>query len=64
MELPTFEVFRKYLDVVLRDMVYWEILLIGRQLDWMTLDIFSILGDSIILYLAILMHIKFHCSSL
>jgi len=28
-ESPTLEVFRKHLDVVLRDMVKWEILVVG-----------------------------------
>jgi len=43
------EVSNECLDVALRDMVYWEILVIGGQLDWMTLEVFSNLGDSVIL---------------
>ena len=51
MESPSLEVFKKHLDIVMRDMVYWEILVIGRQLDWMILEVFSNLGDSMILLL-------------
>ena len=36
----------KTFNVVLRDMVYWEILLTGKWLHWMILDVFSNLGDS------------------
>ena len=50
-ESPSLEVFKKHLDIVMRDMVYWEILVIGRQLDWMILEVFSNLGDSMILIL-------------
>ena len=50
-ESPSLEVFKKHLDIVMRDMVYWEILVIGRQLDWMILEVFSNLGDSMILLL-------------
>ena len=46
---PTLEVFKELLDVVLRVMVQWEILVIGGQLDWMILEIFSNLGHSMIL---------------
>ena len=35
--------------VVLRDVVYWEILMIGEQLDWMILEVFSNFGNSMIL---------------
>lgn len=38
-------VFKKSLDVVQRDMVGWEILVIGGQWHWMILEIFSNLGD-------------------
>jgi len=41
--------FKKHVDVVLRDMVSWEILVIAGWLDWMILEVFSILGDSVIL---------------
>ena len=43
------EVFKKHSDVVLRDVVYWEILMIGEQLDWMILEVFSNFGNSMIL---------------
>jgi len=46
---PYLEAFKKHSDVVLRNMAYWEILVIGGQLNWMILEIFSSLGDSIIL---------------
>ena len=42
------EVLKKHLDVVLRDMVSWEILVIGGWLDWMISEGFSNLGDSMI----------------
>ena len=32
-ESPTLEVFKKHLDIVLRDTVYWEIVMIGGWLD-------------------------------
>jgi len=35
--------------VVLRNMVYWKILMIGNWLDWMIMEVFSNLGDSMIL---------------
>ena len=41
--------FKKHVDVVLRDMVSWEILVIAGWLDWMILEVFSSLGDSVIL---------------
>ena len=37
-------VFKKHLDAVLRNMVYWEILVIGGQLDRMILEVFSNFG--------------------
>ena len=43
------EVFKKCSDVVLREMVYWENIGGRGQLDCMTLEIFSNLGDSMIL---------------
>ena len=48
-ESLSLEVLKKQLDVALSDMVYWEILAMGGWLDWMILDIFSSLGDSMIL---------------
>jgi len=36
-ESPSLEMFQKHLDVVLRDMVFWEILMVGVWLDWMML---------------------------
>ena len=49
-ESLSLEVFKKHLDVVLKDMVYWQILVIGEWLDWMILEVFSNLGDSMILF--------------
>ena len=40
---------KKCLDVVLRDIVSWDILVVGAWLDWMNLEVFSNLGDSMIL---------------
>ena len=51
-ESPILEAFKKCLHVVLKDMLYsrtWEILMIGGRLDWMILEVFSNLGDSMIL---------------
>ena len=57
-ESPSLEVFKKQLDVVLRDMIQWEILVTGRQLDWIIIEVFSNLSDSMILrfYLIIAFH--------
>ena len=46
LETLSLEVFKKYSDVALRDMV---ILVIGGLLNWMILEVFSNLGDSVIL---------------
>jgi len=46
----TLEVFKKHPVVVLRDMVWWEILVVGGQLNWMILEVFSNLCDSMILW--------------
>ena len=53
-ELPkvdplTLEVVSEHLDVVLRDMVEWELLVVGGRLEWVILEVFSSLGDSMIL---------------
>ena len=36
------DVFRKRLDVLLRDMVQWEIVVVGGWLGWMILEVFSL----------------------
>ena len=48
-ESPSLEVLKKCLDVLLRDMTQWEILVVDGQLDWMILEVFSKLNDSVIL---------------
>ena len=48
-EASSLEMFKKCLYVVPRDMVYWEILMVGGQLDWMILEVFSNFGDSMVL---------------
>ena len=48
-ESLSLEVFKKHLDTVLRDVFYWEILVICGRLDWMILEVFLNLGDSMIL---------------
>jgi len=48
-ESPSLEASKKHLDVVLRDMVNGDILVVGGWLDWMTLEVFSSLCDSMIL---------------
>ena len=45
---PSLEVFKKHLDVVLGDMVNGEILVVGGHLDYMILEVFSNLNDSVI----------------
>jgi len=47
-EAPSMEVFRKRSDVVIWDVVQWEILVVGGWLDWMILEVFSNLGNSMI----------------
>ena len=50
MQSLSLEAFKKPSDVVLGDMVQWEILVVvGGQLDWVILEVFSNLGDSMIL---------------
>ena len=49
-ESPSLGVFKKYLDALQRDMVQWEVLVICGRLGWMILEVFSNLGDSIILW--------------
>ena len=49
-ESPFLELFKQSLDVVLKDVWFnGVILVVGGQLDWVILDIFSNLGDSMIL---------------
>lgn len=43
------EVFKERVDEVLRDMVYWAVLLVGIQLDKMISQVFSGLNDLVIL---------------
>ena len=47
-ESPSLEVSKKHLDVVLGNMVWWEIFVIGGWVDWMILEVFSNLCDSIL----------------
>jgi len=48
-ESATLKVFKKCIDVAMRGMVFWKILVIGGPLDWMISEVFSNLGDSMIL---------------
>ena len=48
-ESSSLEVFKNCVGVVQRDMVSGEILMVSEWLDWMTLEVFSNLGDSVIL---------------
>ena len=43
------EMFKKPRDVALRDVVYWAVSVVGRQLNLMISEVFSILNDSMIL---------------
>ena len=47
-ESLSLEVFKKRVDVVRRNMVYWAILVVGRKLDSVILAVFFNLYDSII----------------
>lgn len=55
-ESLSLRVFKERFDVVLRDMVYWVILVIGLWLDQMILEVFLNLNDSMILYNLFLIH--------
>ena len=44
------EVHKKHLDVVLRDVMEWEAVLVCGWLDWMVAEVFSNLSDSDCLY--------------
>jgi len=48
---PNLEVFKKHLGVVLMEVIYCGILVVGAHLDWLILEVFSNLGDSVILCL-------------
>jgi len=48
-ESPSLGVFKERLEVVLRDMAYWVMLVVGGWLDQMILEVFSSLNDSMIL---------------
>jgi len=49
MESSSLEVFKTHLDVVLEYIVQQEILVVGGRLNWMILEVFSSLRDSMIL---------------
>ena len=46
-ESLSMEVCKKHLDMVLWDVVNGEMVVMSEQLNWMTLEVFSNLGDSI-----------------
>jgi len=48
-ESLSLEMFKKPLDVVLKSMISWATLVVGGQLDWVTLEVFSKLYDPTIL---------------
>ena len=48
-ESSMLELLKKCLDVVLRGIFQWKILVIGGQLNWMILGVLCNLGDSMIL---------------
>ena len=43
-------VFKKHVDVVLRNTVYWGNIGGGWRLDWMILEVFPNLADSMVLF--------------
>ena len=47
--LPSMVIFKNPVDVVIRDMVQWSILVAGRQLIYMISEVLSNLNDSVIL---------------
>jgi len=47
-ESLSLQVFKKH-SIVLRDIVYWENLVVGGELVWIFLEVFSNLGDSMFL---------------
>ena len=48
-ESPSLGLFKERLDVELRDMVWWVILVVGVWLDQMILEVFSNLNGSVVL---------------
>lgn len=44
------EVLQSRGDVALRDVVWWEVLVVGGRLGWMTWEVVSNLGDCVILF--------------
>ena len=48
-ESLSLEDFKKHLDIALWHTVLWKILVTGGWLDWMILEVFSKLGDPMIL---------------
>ena len=49
MESLSLEVFKKHVDVVLRNMTQWAVWVVSGQLDYIILEVFSSLSDSMIL---------------
>ena len=45
---PSLEVLKNRVDVALRDVVWWVVLAADGWLDWMILEIFSNVNDSLI----------------
>jgi len=45
-ESPSLEVFKKGVDVVLRNTVQWAVLVVGGWLGWVCLEVFPKLNDS------------------
>ena len=46
---PSLEVFQNHGDVAYGDIIQWEILVVDWWVDWMILEIFSSLSDSVVL---------------
>jgi len=50
-ESPSLEAIKKPVDVVLRNVIEWPLLMVCVRLDWKILKVFSNLSDSMILEL-------------
>jgi len=46
---PALEVYKERVDIVLRGMIKWKVLVVGGQMVYVILEVFSNVNDSMIL---------------